>query len=79
MCHRDVNGGGMQVQLNGVVLEEVSVFKYLGSHVSCDGGMMIEVCYRVQEGAIVMGAASRVFRVKEVSLNVKRCVCMSEW
>ncbi len=36
-CTRLVDGRGMNVALNGEVLEEVECFKYLGSHVALDG------------------------------------------
>ncbi len=40
---RMVNGRGMNVALNGDLLEEVQCFKYLGSHVAVDGEMEREV------------------------------------
>ncbi len=38
-CRRLVDGRGINVALNGEVLEEVECFKYLGSHVALDGGI----------------------------------------
>ncbi len=42
-CTRLVDGRGINVALNGEVLEEVECFKYLGSHVDVNGGIEGEV------------------------------------
>ncbi len=51
-CTRLVDGRGMNVALNGEVLEEVECFKYLGSHVDKN---------RMNEVRKVCGRMKRVF------------------
>ncbi len=48
-CTRRVNGRGMNVSLNGELLEEVEYFLYLGSHVALDGGIEGQVKFRMNE------------------------------
>ncbi len=61
-CTRLVDGRGMNVALNGEVLEEVECFKYLGSHVALDGGIEGEVKFRMNEaGKVCVGGMKRVF------------------
>ena len=43
-CSRYGNGGGINVILNGKLLEEVDCFKYLRSQVAADGGCKSDVC-----------------------------------
>ncbi len=38
-CTRLVDGRGMNVALNGELLEEIECFKYLWSYVAVDGGI----------------------------------------
>ncbi len=55
-CTRLVDGLGMNVALNGEVLEEVEFFKYLRSHVALDGGIEGEVKFRMNEvGKVCVG------------------------
>ena len=48
------------VVLKGQVLEEVNMFKYLGSNMSANGGCENEVVYRLNEDAEVLGIVNRV-------------------
>jgi len=48
-CTRMVDGRRMNVVLNDKLLEEVECFKYLGLHVAVDGGIDVEVKYRINE------------------------------
>ena len=73
-CSKGGERGGMNVCLNGVRLEEVSEFKYLGSHVTADGSMEKEVGYRVSEGSKVMGAVRGVMRGRSLSMDAKKCL-----
>ena len=70
----DGGGGGINVCLNGEKLEEVSEFKYLGSHVADDGSMEREVGYRLGEGSKVLGAVRGVMKGRSLSRNAKRCL-----
>ena len=47
----------------GEMLEEVNSFKYLGSTISNNGGVVEDVISSVNEGANVSGALSRIWRV----------------
>ncbi len=61
-CTRLVDGLGMNVALNGEVLEEVECFKYLGSHVALNGGIEGGVKFRMNEiGKVCVGGMKRVF------------------
>jgi len=73
-CANDARMGSMNVVLKGQVLEEVNMFKYLGSNVSANGGCENEVVYRLNEGAKVLGVVNRVVRSMNVSLGAKRCL-----
>ena len=55
-CSRKVNEGRMYVRLNGVPLEELDCFKYLGSQVAADGGCERDVVHRMNEGYKAWGA-----------------------
>ena len=50
MCSRYANRGRMHVILNGVPLEEVDCFKYLGSQVAADRGCERDVVHKMNEG-----------------------------
>ena len=49
-CSRYSNGDRMHVILNGIPLEKVDCFKYLGSQVTADGGCERDVVHRINEG-----------------------------
>ena len=60
------------VMLDGVEMENVRVFKYLGSVLSKDGSLEEEVRERVQQGRKVAGSLKAVIRNRAVSMDVKR-------
>ena len=55
-----------------IYMEEVDSFKYLGSIVSRNGGVVGDVMGRVKEGANVSGAMSRIWKVWSFGMDVKR-------
>ena len=61
-----------RVKLNGVVMEEVREFKYLGSVFSKHGTMEAETRERALQGRKVVGAVGSVMRGRSVSVDVKR-------
>ncbi len=71
-CTRLVDGRGMNVALNGEVLEEVECFKYLGSHVDVNWGIEGEVKFRMNEVGKVCGGMKRVFKCKSLGMSAKR-------
>ena len=72
VCSKDGGRVVANVCLNGEILEEVDSFKYLGSVVSRKGGVVEDVNARVNEGAKVGGALKSVWKVRSVSMGVKR-------
>ena len=44
-CAREVHVSDMNIRMNGEVLEEVQMFKYLGSNVTARGDVVDEVVY----------------------------------
>ena len=70
-CAGGVQVGDVSMGLNGEVLEEVQMFKYLGSSVTAGGDVVDEVVYRINEGQKVLGAVNGVFKSRNVGLNVK--------
>ena len=72
VCSRDRQRVQLRVRLNGELLEEVESFKYLGSVISKDAGVSMDVRQRVNEGAAAYGAMKSIWRVKEVGMNAKR-------
>ncbi len=71
-CTRLVDGQRMNVALNVEVLEEVECFKYLGSHVTVNGGIEGEVKFRMNEVGKVCGGMKRVFKCKSLGMRGKR-------
>ena len=71
-CTRNGGGAGLNVTLNGEVLEEVDQFKYLGSVVAANGGVEADVRHRVNEGCKVFGAVKGVMKNRGLGMNVKR-------
>ena len=61
-----------RVSLEGEEMENVRVFKYLGSVMSKDGSLEEEVRERVQQGRKVAGSLKAVIKNREVSMDVKR-------
>ena len=55
VCSRGGGKARLDVRLNGVVLEEVESFKYLGSVISKGGGVSEDVRQRVSAGQRHMG------------------------
>ena len=72
VCGRTERGGNLDLSLNGEMLEEVDSFKYLGSIVSKNGGVVEDVISRVNEGAKVSGALSRIWKVGSFGMGIKR-------
>ncbi|VDP05390.1 unnamed protein product [Heligmosomoides polygyrus] len=46
----------VSIKINGTELERISLFKYLGSAMVTDGGLMVEVIYRVVVALVDWGA-----------------------
>ena len=69
---RDCIVGGMNIMMDGLVLEEVAVFKYLGSLVTAVGGVEAEVQQRVLEGSKVLGAVRCALKGGTLSWGVKK-------
>ena len=72
----------LNLSLKEEVLEETDAFKYLGAIVGKNGGFLEDVLNRVNEGAKVSGALSKVWRVRSLGINVKRMylfICSCGW
>ena len=54
------------------MLEEVDSFKYRGSIVSKNGGVVEDVISRVNVGAKVSGALNRIWKVGSFGMGIKR-------
>ena len=67
----------MQVILNGVLLEEVDCFEYLGSEVAADGGCERDVAHRMNEGYRAWGAPKNVLSNRGLGIK-PRNVYMKE-
>ena len=73
-CSRYVNVGLMHVRLNGIPLEEVGCFKYLGLQMAVDGGCEGDVVHRMNEGYIAWGALKSVLSIGGLGINAKKCL-----
>ena len=62
----------MDLSLNGEMLVDEDSFKSLGSILSKNGGVVEDVTSRVNEGAKVSGALSRIWKVGSFGIGVKR-------
>ena len=60
------------IYMDGEVLEEVVVFKYLGSLVTSVGGMEGDVQQRVLEGSKMLGAVRSDLKGRTMSWGVKK-------
>ncbi len=69
---RLIDGRGMNIVLNGEVLEEAECSKYLGSHVAVDGGIEGEVKFRMNEVGQVCGGMKRVFKYRSLGMSANR-------
>ena len=72
LCGKIQRGEQLNLSLKEEVLEEVDVFKYLGMIVGKDRGVEVGVVNRVNEGAKVADAMSKVWRVISLGINEKR-------
>ena len=61
----------LNLRLNGEMLEEVESFKYLGSTIGKNGGVVEDVIGRVNDGAKVSDAMKRLWKVGFLGVNVK--------
>ena len=64
----------LNLRLNGEMLEEVESFKYLGSTIGKNGGVVEDVIGRVNDGAKVTDAMKRLWKGGFLGVNVKRMV-----
>ena len=72
VCSREGGRAELKVWLNGELIEEVVLFKYLGSVISKDARVSTDVRQSVSEGAAAYGAMKSIWRLKEVGMKVKK-------
>ena len=72
VCGRTERRENLDLNLNGEMLEEVDSFKYLGSVVSKNWGVVDDVISRVNERAKVSGALSRIWKAGLFGMGIKR-------
>ena len=76
--NRRVWGG---IQLRGVDLERVSVFRYLGMDFGERGGMEEEIKHRISEGKKVLGALKGIWKrgglSREIKVRLFEVICLS--
>ncbi len=63
-CARENGGDRLDVRLDGEMLEEVESFKYLGSHVSVNGRVNVEVSHILKEARKCMGGMKSVLHTE---------------
>ena len=73
-CSRYGNGGRMRVILNGVPLEEVDCFKYLGSQVAADRGFERDVVHRINEQYRARGALKSALNNRGLGIKANKCL-----
>ena len=71
-CTRNEDVARLNVMLNGVALEEVDQFKYLGSVIAANGEVEADVRHRVNEGCKVLGALKGAMKNRGLGMNVKK-------
>ena len=64
--------GEMNIMINGLVLEEVKVFKYIESQVTAVGGVEADVQQSVLEGSKVLGVVRSVLKGRTISWGIKQ-------
>ena len=69
---RDGIVGEMNIMIDGLVLEEVEVFKYLPCSVTAVEGVDADVQQRVLEGSKVLGAVRSGLKGRTMSWGVKK-------
>ena len=73
-CSRYGNGGRLHVIENGIPLEEVDCFRYLGSQVAADGGREWDVAHRMNEVYRAWGALKSVLSNRRLGIKAKKCL-----
>ena len=71
-CSRYPQAGNLNITLNGERLEQMNLFKYLGSHVSYDGKVEQEVCQKVKEASKCLGGIKSMMSNRYMGMNVKQ-------
>ena len=74
VCSRERQRTELSVRLKGEILEEVESFRYLGSKISKNAEISVEVEQRMKEGMATYGAMKSIWKVKEVGMNVKKAL-----
>ena len=69
---RDGVVGVMNIMMDGQVLEEIKVFKYLGSLVTAVAGLEADIQQRGLEGSKVLGDVKSVLKGRTMSWRVKK-------
>ena len=77
-CTRNEDGARLNVMLNGETLEEIDLFKYLGSIIVANGGVEADAHHRVNERSKVLGALKGIMNNRGLGMNVKN-ICMRKW
>jgi hypothetical protein len=67
---RRANVGGIYITLNGIRMEEVECFRYLG--VDRDGGVKSEMKHRVSKGEKFSGVLRKIWKGEGLSWDAKR-------
>ena len=72
VCSREGGRAELRVRLNGELLEEVELFKYLGSVISNDTGVSMDVRQIVSEGAATYGVMKSIWRVNKIGMRANK-------
>ena len=70
-CSRRVDGGRLNVNLNGEMLEEVDHSKYLGSQIGRGRGVEVNVSFRVGEARRAGGSVRKLWKNGGLGVEAK--------
>ena len=71
--------GEMSIMMDGQLLEEVEVFKYLGSLVTAVGKVEAEVQQRVLEGSKVLKVVQSILKSMTMSWRLRKHCTSRSW
>ena len=73
-CSRQVDWGRLNVSLSGEMLEEVDHFKYMGSQIGREGGVEVDISFRVGEARRAASTVRKLWKKRGLGVVAKMMV-----
>ena len=72
LCSWRVGGGRLNVSLNWEMLEEMDHFKYFGSQICTEGGLEVDVSFRVGKARSAAGPVRKLWNNGGLRVEAKK-------